>query len=602
VVGDMANRQEFFKAVLSHQNERTVKSYSTMKLLISKLESTKKDNESLSFLVLRNFTIEPLLNFLEIDAKILGLNLDVELGNFDAISQDCSSGDFDLERFEFIGLFQVLETLSPALGSRFTQIGVETSNSEIDRVISQLRMNLSALRSKSTSPIFINTFPLPDYPGFGLADSRNPVGQSDAILKLNSEIRNISRDFTAIYVLDLFETLARCGSSMGFDERMWRIASNPFSSKGMIEISKDLSRIIKVLVLPRKKCLILDCDNVLWSGVIGEEGLKFMNLSVQKLALDLQSTGVFIALASKNNEIDVLEILDNDERVVLKKEHLAAWEINWNDKAENIQKIAKYLNIGLESLVFVDDNLFECNLVRELLPEVSVFHFDGREDNFRRLVIESGLFDALTITNEDKLKSKAYVDNLRREAMLNSTSTFQDYLQNLDIEVEIGIMRAELIPRIFQLSQKTNQFNLTTERLSESYFHSILNNPLKKVLYLRAKDKIAELGLVGIAVLTLNKDYVFIDNLVLSCRALGRGIEIAFLSEIKRFAERSGYRKIVSRFIDSPKNAQVSDYYTKNGFTDSNDFGSGYFEIILDHGIDYGPDWITVEFNAVGGE
>jgi FkbH-like protein len=599
---DMANRQEFTKAGLAHQNERTVKSYSRMKLLISKLDSTINDNSSLKFLVLRNFTIEPLLNFLEIDCKILGLNLDVELGNFDAISQDCSSGDFDLERFEFIGLFQVLETLSPALGSRFTQIGVETSNSEIDRIISQLRMNLSALRSKSTSPIFINTFPLPDYPAFGLSDSRNPVGQFDAILKLNSEIRNISRDFTAVYVLDLFETLARCGSSVSFDERMWRIALNPFSSKGMIEISKDLSRIIKALVLPRKKCLILDCDGVLWSGVIGEEGLKFMNLSVQKLALDLQSAGVFIALASKNNEIDVLEILDNDERVVLKKEHLAAWEINWNDKAENIQKIAKYLNIGLESLVFVDDNLFECNLVRELLPEVSVLHFDGREDNFRRLMIESGLFDTLTITNEDKIKSKAYSDNLQREAMLNSTSTFQEYLRNLGIEVEIGIMRVELIPRIAQLSQKTNQFNLTTERLSESNFHSILNNPLKKVLYLRARDKIAELGIVGIAILTFNKDHIFIDNLVLSCRALGRGIEIAFLSEIKRFAEQSGHQKIVSRFIESPKNAQVSDYYAKNGFTDSNDFGSGYFEIILDQGIDYGPDWITVEFNADGGE
>ena len=602
MLSDMANRQEFIKASLAHQNERTVKSYSTMKLLFSKLDSTLNDNKSLSFLVLRNFTIEPLLNFLEIDSKILGLNLELELGNFDAISQDCSSGDFDLESFEFIGIFQVLETLSPALGSRFTQRGVETSENEINRVISQLRMNLSVLRSKSTSPILINTFPLPDYPGLGLADSRNLDGQFDAILKLNSEIRNISRDFTAVYVVDLFETVARCGSSVSFDERMWRVASNPFSSIGMIEISKDLSRIIKALVLPRKKCLILDCDNVLWSGVIGVEGLKFINLLVQMLALDLQSTGVFIALASKNNEVDVFEVLDNDERVVLKKEHLSAWEINWNDKAENIQKISKHLNIGLESLVFVDDNLFECNLVRELLPEVSVLHFDGREDNFRRLVIESGLFDTLTITDEDKLKLRAYEDNLQREEMVKSSSTFQDYLKNLGIEVEIGIMRAELIPRIAQLSQKTNQFNLTTERLTESYFHSILNNPLKKVLYLRAKDKIAELGLVGTAILTFNKDYIFIDNLVLSCRALGRGIEFAFLSEIKRYAERSGYRKIVSRFIGGPKNAQVSDYYAKNGFTDSNDFGSGYFEIILDQGVDYGPDWITIDFNAVGGE
>lgn len=596
------NHIEFEAECDAHRAERSVKSYSRMKSFLSEGQLAESSSLDMNLMILRNFTVEPLLTFLEVDSRILGLKPTFKLGNFDSIAQDSNSDLIDFDKFDFLVILQILETISPTLGSRYSESGKESARSEIDRVVSLFRMYLTAIREKSNTPILLNTFPIPDFPGLGLADGRIGLGQIDAILELNSDIRKLSLQFQSVYVLDFFSILARCGNAVGLDERMWTVAMNPFSPIGMIEISKEISRTIKALALPRKKCLILDCDNVLWNGVTGEEGVKSMNLSLQRFALDLRFSGVFIALASKNNEQDVFEVLENDDRAILRKEHLAAWEINWEDKAGNIRKIADSLNIGLDSVVFVDDSLFECNLVREILPEVKVLQFDGHESKFRKLVIESGLFDALVITDEDRLKTSFSIDDLKRKELRDRTSSLQDYLDNLGVEVEIGFMRMENIARISQLSKKTNQFNLTTERLDEADFHSFLLDPFKKVLYLRAKDKIADLGLVGSAILSFREHYVFIDNLLLSCRALGRGIEKTFLSEIKRYAFESGYTKIVARYIESTKNGQVAEYYRDNGFRIAEEFGKGYFEIDLKEGVDCGPAWIGVEFKSGGGE
>jgi FkbH-like protein len=276
---------------------------------------------------------------------------------------------------------------------------------------------------------------------------------------------------------------------------------------------------------------------------------------------------VILTLCSKNNEKDVLEVLRRHPDMLIKEAHLASWRINWIDKVSNIKSLAMELNIGLDSFVLIDDSDFEINHVREQLPQVTTIHLKGNTADYRRELSKMGLFDSLTFTTEDRRRNAMYGENRQRKEIEASSDSMDAYLQKLGIEVDISAVAEFDIQRVSQLTQKTNQFNLTTRRYSEGQIKDLIADSKSDVYCIKVRDKISDLGLVGVSIVRYQDDGQFIDSFLLSCRALGRGVELAMLSAIVNQNMRQTCKPLVyGQFLGTAKNSQVQDFYSMNKF------------------------------------
>jgi FkbH-like protein len=299
--------------------------------------------------------------------------------------------------------------------------------------------------------------------------------------------------------------------------------------------------------------------------------------------------GVILALCSKNNEQDVWEVFDTHPDMLLKREHFAAWRINWDDKAANLRALAAELNIGTDSLVFADDSDFESNLIREQMPEVAVLQLPvDRPGEYRWLLAGCGAFDLPYLTEEDRKRGEMYqAQNVRAKEKAGSTD-IEAYCRSLAMVLEIGRADSFSTPRIAQQTQKTNQFNLTTRRYTEADIEGFASSGTYDVLWLRLADKFGDMGIIGTCIVSYPGQDASIDTLLLSCRALGRGVEARFLHEVMALAARRGARRMVGQYIPTAKNVQVADFYVAHGFQPL-DGDQGKFTFDLDRLPQAGP-------------
>jgi FkbH-like protein len=358
-----------------------------------------------------------------------------------------------------------------------------------------------------------------------------------------------------------------------------------------------------------KKALLLDCDNTLWKGVIGEDGMEGIKMSendklgvffheVQQIAIALFKQGIILGLCSKNNLQDVQEVLDNHQDVVLKDEYITIKKVNWEDKATNIRAIAKELNIGLDSLVFMDDSDFEVNLIREQLPEVIVLHVPKKLYEYPGYVSANlGLFFHASSTKEDRDKAKMYKENFQREDAKKQFDGIEDYLQSLEIELIIYKNDLSKVDRMAQMTQKTNQFNLTTHRYSESDMIRFIEKENKDLYCFEVKDKFGSAGITGLAILEYPTNTVaHVNSFLMSCRVLGRNIEIAFMDFILNTLQSKGTKKVSANFIKTYKNSQVAQFYDKFNFEiiESNEVEKSY-ELFLENYKTQELNYIKIE-------
>jgi len=530
--------------------------------------------------VLRNFTVEPLLPVLAGEIFRAGFHPAFYTGDFDAVQADVLNPASPLYAFEpdFIIVAQWLETLSPALTTAFVSTPAEQVAAEADRVRGHLREILAALRASSRAPVLINNFPLPAEPTLGILDAQSAAYQTNTVLQLNAGLLAAAQEQSDVFVVDFMRVFAAHGSASLVDERHWQIARAPLSQKALVPLGTEYVKFIRALRGKARKCLVLDCDNTLWGGIVGEDGLAGIKLgptypgscfvALQREILNLHDRGVILALCSKNNEADVLEVLRDHPDSVLKEEHFAARQINWDDKVTNLRRIAAELNIGLDSLVFVDDNPFEADYVREQLPEVAVVALPPKAyASYRSLLSRPGYFDTLSFTAEDRRKTAMYGENRARKELESASGSLEEYLAKLGIEVEIGPPSEVDVPRVAQLTQKTNQFNLTTRRYTEGDIRAFAAASDSDVFALKVRDRVADLGLVGVAVVTYDGTTAAIDSFLLSCRAIGRGVEDALLATVARHAAQAkGAERIVGTYAPTSKNAMVRDFYARHGF------------------------------------
>jgi len=526
------------------------------------------------FSFLRNFTVEGIEPYLKYHCLTSGLGADIVFGNYDMVRQEIldKSSHLYASTPDIIVAALYLETFMPDRG--LTPWDVAAVMADLAGLYADLAGNTDAL-------IAVNTFIPPFHSDLGIASSAELPNRYLDVLRLNQLIRDFVRSNPARFVLVDWERLVRLlGEDESIDYRFWYMSKAPFKKNFLDLYALELVKISRALKGKSKKCLVLDCDNTLWGGVIGEDGLQGIKLDIhsypgnvfyafQQQVLMLHERGVLIALCSKNNEEDVWEVLDSHPHTLLKREHLAAWRINWRDKASNLKELAGELNLGLDSFVFVDDNPTECGLIRDLLPDVTVLQVPARLYVYPRLFAPEGLFDTLSLSAEDRRRSRMYREEAGRRHEQAKYETLDQYLASLSLSISVHHARPDEVLRIAQLTQKTNQFNLTTRRYSEAQISAFVADPSWGVISLSVRDKFGDSGLTGVLIARKDGSSGAIDTFLMSCRILGRNIEVAFVLTALELLECVwNIEAWKAEYSATQKNQQVADFWRLMGFAE----------------------------------
>ena len=406
--------------------------------------------------------------------------------------------------------------------------------------------------------------------------SSNVVSKS--ISEFNNSVYNLSNNSTTIKIIAINELFNQFKLTEIINKKYYylsQIIINPLLNKFFHVWFESILQSINGV---RKKCLVIDLDNTMWGGVLGEDGINGIKLGnnypgscfvdFQKQLKEAKKNGVLLAISSKNNENDVWEAFENHPNMILKKDDFVSFRINWNNKADNIREIATELNIGIDSVVFIDDNPFERSLVKEIEPEVILPDFPERPyemTNFFQGVYNK-YFLLYNLTVEDTVKTEQYKANSLRLKNSKKFKSINNYLKSLNTIIKIDKADKFNIPRIVQLTQKTNQFNLTTKRYSEPKIREI--NSLNNLIFCASvSDKFGDNGITAAGIILINDNVAEIDSYMLSCRILGRKAEFAIIKSVLNYLYFQGVTRVKSYYIPSPKNSQTENFYDLMGFT-----------------------------------
>ncbi|RUM94335.1 MAG: methoxymalonyl-ACP biosynthesis protein FkbH [Thiothrix sp.] len=387
-----------------------------------------------------------------------------------------------------------------------------------------------------------------------------------------------------VSIVDCDRLASQYGKGRWFDPRYWNLAKTALSIEAMPVLASHTLAVIAAELGLSKKCLVLDLDNTLWGGVVGEDGLANLKLGsdangeafvdFQKYILSLQEKGVVLAVCSKNNEKDAQEPFEKHPEMLIRLEHIACFVANWEPKPENLRKIAKELNLGLDSLVFVDDNPAERSIVRQFLPAVDVLDLPKDPAYYKSALSDYPWFETSSFTTEDTQRTAQYQARSKMEALKEPSQSIEDFYRSLEMQADIHPFDAINLPRIVQLIGKTNQFNLTTKRHNTQAVEAFMEDPNCIHLYMRIKDQFTDHGLVSVIIALRNEDILEIDTWLMSCRVIGRTAENAMLSVLTEKAKELDCIAIKGVYIPTEKNVPVKNLFRDFGFSEV-EAGSG---------------------------
>ncbi|BDI33114.1 hypothetical protein CCAX7_51650 [Capsulimonas corticalis] len=565
--------------------------------------------------VLRNFTLEPTFApCLKVKSYAAGLKPEIFLSGFDSAPQEVFMDGSDLYQFQpdIVAFAMRLHTLAPALVGSFASLSPEECDTQVESVLNRVVSFVRAVRERSSAVILVNNFELSAIPSYGVLDAQSSYGQHVVIRRLNALLREQIETIGSAYIVDVDHLISRIGYDSAIDNRYWHIGRAPYTLALQRRLAAEYVKFAAALKGKNKKCLVLDCDNTLWGGVIGEDGMDGIKLGAthpgsaflefHAAIIDLYHRGVLLALNSKNNEADAMEVFEKHPSSLLKTHHFVAKRVNWSDKASNLREIAQELNIGLDSLVFVDDNPFECEFVREALPQVKVIQLPADPTRFAAELYDKANFDTLALNDEDRRRSTMYQAEAQRHELKQSVGSMEEYLRSLEINLTIAPVSAFSIPRIAQLTQKTNQFNVTTRRYSEEQVTAMANSEDWLVCYAQLKDRFDDAGIIAAAFVHAEGDMAVIDTLLMSCRVIGRGVEQALLSSLAHAGLKRGCTRLLGQYIPTPKNGLVTELFPSNGFEPDPERGDGWWKLDLRGPLAESPNWLIVtdELNIEG--
>jgi FkbH-like protein len=472
-----------------------------------------------------------------------------------------------------------------------------------DHVASELRQWLAAWRTRSAATVLVQGFEQPAFAADGLLDGIAGVGQRGAIDRLNDAVRRLAAEHRGVYVLDYDALVARHGRAAWGDPRKDLAMRVPMTPVAFAALADEYMRFLHPLTGRVAKAIAVDLDNTLWGGIIGEDGAAGIQigveypgsayLAVQRELKQLSRRGVLLALCSKNNWAEAKDALDTHPEMLLRARDFSAIRVNWSDKAENLRAIAGELNIGLDAIALLDDNPVEREWVRAQLPEVHVLDVPGDPLAMADALRRSPLFERLELSSEDRERAGHYRAQHRRAVAEAASGSVEDFLRSLEMTAELSDVTPAALTRVAQLTQKTNQFNVTTRRYTEEQVSRFAADPDHLVRTVRVRDKYGDNGLVGVLMASASNRRCEIDTLLLSCRVIGRSVETLLLAEAEAFARRKRATVLSGRFIPTPKNAPARAVFESHGFARcSEDAGGSTWELDLTQASIAPPDWI----------
>ena len=501
-----------------------------------------------------------------------GVRAEIYEGAFDAIELESRAADSQLYRFapEAVVVFNSAQALRAEHSGSEPQFAAQ----RLQRIVAVW----DALEAHSQATILQSTFAVPPDSLYGNYDLCVPTSLRSAVAELNAAIAAAARGRARVRIHDVENAAAWVGRRQFFDERAWDLWKAPCALEHLPRLASNIADVVLALRGHIVKCVVTDLDNTLWGGVIGDDGLEGIALSahgggagesfvrLQRLLKQLRQRGILLAVCSKNDAATALAPFREHPDMVLKREDISVFVANWEDKASGLRRIQSELNIGLDSMIFLDDNPFERNLVRELLPEVIVPELPEDPANFVAVLSELNLFETAHVSAEDRQRAELYQREAQRREASAGCASVEEYLRSLDMRASVARFDSFHLPRIAQLLQRSNQFNLCTRRLSEAQCAALAADPACLPLYASLHDRFGDHGLISVVVLERGAQELLIRDWLMSCRVLGRGVEQLLMNYVVARAVELGLTRIIGEYVPTPKNSMVREFFAQFGF------------------------------------
>jgi len=459
----------------------------------------------------------------------------------------------------------------------FSNINSENKNKKyVDEKINEIKNLIEVFTQKSQSKIIIANFVIPTYTPLGIYESKIEYGIKEIILDLNKKLKELSRNIDLCYVYDFNSFVTKFGEKNILDYKKMNYGDIKINFDIIPHLIYDFLGYVKPILGLNKKCLVLDLDNTLWGNIIGEDGIEGIKIGpypegrsfveFQKVIKALSENGIILAINSKNNQKDAMKAINEHPHMILREKDFSCIKINWNDKISNMREIAKDLNIGLDSIVFFDDDPINRELLRMGIPEVNTIELPKDPSSYAQILRNLNDFNILKITKDDVQRKIMYAQEQNRQKLESSTENLNEYLKKLDIKIKIKLDDEFSISRIFQLILKTNQFNLTTKRYQEEEIKEFVEDKTMIVGCSEVDDKFGENGITNVFIIKTKPNEWIIDTFLLSCRIMGRGIEEGIIGKILEIAKNKGIKKITATFIPTEKNKPAENFLKNYGF------------------------------------
>jgi FkbH-like protein len=551
--------------------------------------------------ILRSFTIEPLIPLLRARAFLAGICLDVSVGPYGVIDQILLGRDADdSSSADLVIVAALLDDVAPALWN-----GEPDVAAEVDAVAARVDGWMTAHRRASTATLVVQNFETPGRPSAGsVLEAQSEHSQTDLIAALNRRVRTSAQSLSSIHVFDIDALAARFGRERFRDARKHLAMRVPFSADGFSALADEYLRFLVVRAGLTCKVVAVDLDNTLWGGVLGEDGAEGLQMgveypgsayrAVQRELRHLARRGILLAVCSKNDAEDARRVLTSHSDMLLRPDEFATLQINWDDKAQNLRRIAAALNIGLDAIAFVDDNPVERAWVEAQLPEVRVVGLPDDPSGFADALRRSPWFDRFSTSDDDRVRAAQYQSQRARTVAAAAADSPDAFLASLDMHASIADVRPLTLQRAAQLTQKTNQFNLTTRRYTDAELERRLSEPGIFARTIRVVDRFGDNGIVGLVIGQVCGARAEIDTFLLSCRVIGRDVETALLADAAAEARTRGARVIAGRFLATAKNAPARSFFARHGFAlaGGDDAESVWERDLTGGGLDP-PPWIA---------
>jgi FkbH-like protein len=565
------------------------------------LDNEHKNHTNIAFL--SSFTINGLSETVQVKCNEKKIYCDTYAGAYNQFSQEILNLKSKLYDFSPNLTFLILD-LRSVLGDLFFFPYSYTEKEKKELINSKLNELFEIITffvKNSNSKLVLTNFNSPSYSSYGIASMKSNFNLKDMVLYMNKKLQEFTINKNSIFIFDFDAFVSKFGEKNVFNYQNYFFGDIKIDLDYIPYFANELIPYIIAQLGISKKCIVLDLDNTLWGGTVGEDGFDGIKLGpqlpgntyleFQKNLKALKNRGIILAINSKNNFNDAIQVINEHPNMILRKEDFSSIMINWNNKVSNMYEIAQELNIGLDSIVFFDDDPVNRELMRTSLPDILTVELPKDSSEYVNTLHELPEFSMFEITDEDSKRSEMYAQQQTRKEFEISTPNLEDLLRNLSLELIIKKSNNFTNPRISQLILKTNQFNLTTKRYTAEEILNFTNDENIIVGCAQVKDKFGDHGITGVFIIKkLNSNEWFLDTFLLSCRIIGREIEKGILNYIINEAKKNGIKIIKSQYVRTEKNTPIQDFLPNCGFKQINNF----WEYDLNNAFNM-PDFIKIE-------